>query len=85
MSSEMQEKIARALCKRNCIRPWDEQPKVVREGFLSDALAAMKAMREPTEAMVDAGYCLSDYPFATWQHMLIREISIAEGGKSNDL
>lgn len=60
-----------------------------------DALAAMKAMRDPTRPMVDAGvaYALnvtvsgagswSEYVAAKHQNMMQAEISIAEGGKNN--
>lgn len=52
MPSEMQERIARAIYEgRNGAKckPWAYQPAAHREPYLSDALAAMKAMREPTE------------------------------------
>jgi hypothetical protein len=48
----MQERIARAIYEgRNGAKckPWAHQPKAHREPYLLDALAAMKAMREPTE------------------------------------
>lgn len=52
--SEMCERIARAIYEgRNGARckPWAHQPKVHREPYLLDALAAMKAMRVPTVPM----------------------------------
>ena len=58
MSSEMQERIARAIYEgRNGAKckPWAHQPAAHREPYLSDALAAMKAMREPTLDALDAG------------------------------
>lgn len=48
-----------------------------------DALAAMKAMREPTVAMIRPGCRVSATPILTWQAMLDAEISIAEGGKDD--
>lgn len=48
-----------------------------------DALAAMKAMREPTRPMVDAGSDFIEFAEA-WRAAIDREISIAEGGKDGD-
>lgn len=91
--SEMQERIARAIYEgRNGARckPWAHQPKAHREPYLLDALAAMKAMREPTEAMAKASRIEQPCPCGRrhtvwaanrWPHMLSAEISIAEGGK----
>lgn len=96
--SELQERIAKAIYEgRNGARckPWAHQPKAHREPYLIDALAAMKAMRDPTRPMVDAGvaYALnvtvsgagswSEYVAAKHQNMMQAEISIAEGGKNN--
>jgi hypothetical protein len=67
MGSEMQEKIARAMTaartaamkKRfglDCDPPgYDEYDDTGREDALAEALAAMEAMREPTDDMVVAG------------------------------
>lgn len=55
MTSEMRERIARALCSRQCVGVWEGQSSRVQEGFLLDALAVMKAMREPTTPMIEAG------------------------------
>ena len=52
MKSEMQERIARTIYERTCPRcEWDELlADDVKEPFRADALAVMKAMREPTQA-----------------------------------
>ena len=94
--SEMQERIARALYGLDCEpRYWVEESEDVRGDYRRSALAAMKAMRDPTRPMVDAGvaYALnvtvsgagswSEYVAAKHQNMMQAEISIAEGGKNN--
>ena len=52
--SEMQERIARAIYEdRNgagCV-PWSRRDKAHKQPYRRDALAAMKAMREPTVPM----------------------------------
>ncbi|MFG1340404.1 hypothetical protein [Xanthobacter autotrophicus] len=57
MASEMQERIARAIYEdRNghgCVM-WSRRGRADRAPYLSDALAAMKAMLEPTPAMLEA-------------------------------
>ena len=55
MPSEMQERIARAL-HRHMGGPtaWGDLPERSRELFRGDALAAMRAMREPTPIMLSA-------------------------------
>lgn len=54
----MLERIARSIYeKRNgagC-RPWTIQTKAHKAPYLDDARAAIEAMDEPTEAMIDAG------------------------------
>lgn len=54
MTSEVQERIARAIYEGGTARSASRahQPATAhREPYLSDALAAMKAMREPTVPM----------------------------------
>ncbi|MFG1260085.1 hypothetical protein V5F79_22415 [Xanthobacter flavus] len=50
-----------------------------------DALAVMKAMREPTEAMAGAAtpFADDDGPALVWKTMLDAEISLAEGGSDD--
>ena len=52
--SEMLERVARAIYEdRNgagCV-PWSRRPEAEKRPYLSDALAVMNAMREPTLAM----------------------------------
>jgi len=55
MASEMQERIAQALHKSMGGRvEWDRLPELSRALHRGDALAAMEAMREPTQVMVRA-------------------------------
>jgi hypothetical protein len=80
MPSEMQERIARALCRRQCINDWKDQSSMVKDGFLLDALAVMKSLRRATSPMVDAGRRFSSLPSVTFEAMLDAEITLAEGG-----
>ncbi|MFG1331227.1 hypothetical protein V5F41_08220 [Xanthobacter autotrophicus] len=54
MAGEMQERIARAIYEgRNgagCV-PWSRRDRAHKAPYLSDAIAVMKAMREPTPTM----------------------------------
>ena len=89
MPSEMQERIARAIYEgRNGPRckSWTQQPAAHRAPYMVDALAAMKAMREPTKAMKDRGRAHGglkalEFALTAGRDMLNAEISIAEGGK----
>ena len=40
--------------------PWGRQTAAHKSPYLSDALAALKAMREPSKAMLDAAYDAHD-------------------------
>ncbi|MFG1247309.1 hypothetical protein [Xanthobacter flavus] len=85
MPSEMQERIAIAISGA----PFPSA------NSRRKALAVMKAMREPTRVMLDAGvaYALnvtvsgagswSEYIATKHRHMIDREISLAEGGKDD--
>lgn len=56
--SEMIERVARAIyLARNGqgARPWSLLTKAHRTPYLGDARAAIEAMREPTEGMLDKG------------------------------
>jgi len=54
----MREKMARAIHKisPDYDVPWDEMHQGIRDLFLADADAALAALEEPTDAMVEAGY-----------------------------
>ena len=52
--SEMIERVAKAIALDDC-QTWNELDAVNRGMFLSFARAAIAAMREPTEAMLEAG------------------------------
>lgn len=58
MGSEMVERVARAIfavdARDGVLSPFDEQPASFRAGYMAQALAAMEAMGEPTQVMVDA-------------------------------
>lgn len=53
--SEMVERVAKAIFDRGSVlqKPWEEADDGHREFYRSLARAAIEAMREPTEAMVD--------------------------------
>jgi hypothetical protein len=48
------ERVAQALCQAHTGKRFDEKLPVVQWCFLEDARAAIAAMPEPTEAMIDA-------------------------------
>lgn len=92
MTTEMQERIARAIWN---IRREDEdrcdmelEDMGRRHPVWTEALAVMKAMREPNTRMLAAAQTAwrSDPEKKTstlWRAMLDAEISIAEGGKDD--
>ncbi|HLX18470.1 MAG TPA: hypothetical protein VKS24_25055 [Bradyrhizobium sp.] len=55
--NEMVERVAEAIYKTDPVgvRPWQDAPISNRDDCLACARAAIAAMREPTEAMVEAG------------------------------
>ena len=55
---DMVEKVARAMAERN--NDYDEEGRLQWPAYVDDARAAIAAMREPTDAMVDAGWQTSD-------------------------
>ena len=82
--SEMVERVARAICVKNCEDP-DEasygflgtgDPKSFAwRGYIPHAIAALAALREPTEEMVRAAYDqtmngIGSMPRAYWQAMI---------------
>lgn len=75
--SEIIERAARAMHDYNCLAvpslgAWDTLPEDYREQYLGRARAAIAAMREPTEAMADAGRwdAEDDGPFPCWRAMI---------------
>jgi hypothetical protein len=54
--SDMVERVARAIAAAGTIVDWDEMSVACQEQFTKEARAAIEAMREPTEAMVDAAW-----------------------------
>lgn len=92
MPSEMQERIARAIW--NIRREYEDRCDMELEDMgaghevWAEALAAMKAMREPTAVMKNRVQAIGGdqalaYALASWPVMLLAEISIAEGGKDD--
>ena len=55
MSNEMIERVAKALCNHGVSEHYDKLPLLIKEGWQRIAKVAIKAMMEPTEAMLDAG------------------------------
>jgi len=53
--SEMRERVARALAQTNHARDWDHMTEAGKSWWRTEAAAAIVAMREPTQAMADAG------------------------------
>jgi hypothetical protein len=68
--AEMVERVARAIYMVAPIgvRDWVDAPASVREDCLVCARAAIEAMREPTDAMIDAGGAAT--PRIAWRAMI---------------
>ncbi len=64
MTESMIEKVARAIAKADA-RPYEDAPNL----FRGKARAAIEAMREPTDAMVDAGQWQID-PVSLYQSFI---------------
>ena len=91
MGSEMQERIARAIYEgrngRGCA-PWGRVAGAHKAPYFSDALAAMRAMRDPTEGAVAYGKqeCSNVHDIdaegieEAWRDMMDYEIKKAEEG-----
>jgi len=83
--NEMIERVAKAIAKSNGIKNLDDMRLGVPlwQCFDKQALAAIKAMREPTDAMVTAGdTTFADYegwgpPRETWPRMIDAALSDA--------
>lgn len=84
MSSEMVERIARAICESQCwVGAFDGGSELERRGWRRDALAVLKALREPTPGMVERGRGAPGGAAERWRSMIDHEIKLAEGG-AND-
>ncbi len=65
--SEMVERVARAQyaldAAKGFLPPWDHAAAHVKDFYCETARAAIEAMREPTEAMLEVGaqYCYQTY------------------------
>lgn len=68
--TEMIERVARAIAAAGTIVDWDEMSVACQEQFTKEARAAIAAMREPSETMVDAGYQASPPVEYIWQAMI---------------
>jgi hypothetical protein len=67
------ETAAKAMYARNAAAatgrlPWDKATDAVKAHFVELARAAIEAMREPTEAMIQVGFGTS--PRQGWQNMI---------------
>jgi len=88
-TSEMQERIAEEIMNTeremrfDFARRWEDVLPELQTHYLMLALAAMKAMREPTPEMIEAGWNARGEVDARYRAMIDREISIAEGGKND--
>lgn len=80
MSGEMVERVAKAQweldCKSSDRAAWEDADNEHRLAAMELAHIAIKAMREPTEGMVDAGYdftadpCWREDFIKAWQAMI---------------
>ena len=78
--SEMIERVARALAIADGMHPEavsnGEDAVPVWTLYVDDARAAIEAMREPTDVMVDAGYAVTvDDETEVWQAMIDAALS----------
>lgn len=94
MTSELQDRIARAIYEgrngRGCT-PWARLAGAHKRPYVTDALAAMKAMRDPTETMLDhAEWAHEDDGLLDfdpddfrlhWRAAIDAEIKSADGGE----
>jgi hypothetical protein len=61
------EEIARAILSVTVVKSWHDAPQSQRDLALMEADAALAAMREPTEAMVDAMEKDAGHSVYRWQ------------------
>lgn len=75
----MVERVARAIARAEplCL-PWDEISEIQKTLFRTAARAAIEAMREPTEAMVDATFVFANEPAAAVYNAMI-DAALSEG------
>lgn len=79
MASEMQERIARAICDSRCWPgAFEKANEVERRAWMHDALAAMVAMRQPTREMQGAIRLSETSTEAVWLAMLDAAIEAAK-------
>lgn len=75
------EKMAKAMYERHqFVRPWDdaEAQRVWGESMRLDAIAALKAMRDPTTSMCDAAENAWVSEVWVWQAMIDQAIKEGE-------
>lgn len=65
--SDMVERVARAMFADTNEGPWESERYDNHHIYLSNARAAIKAMREPTEAMMHVAWAIAD---GEWQAMI---------------
>lgn len=69
----MIEKVARAMCEADNGAGYDAR----WDFYIPMAKAAIHAMRDPTEAMLDAGHSQTDFAGDAWQSMI--DAALEEG------
>ena len=57
--SQMVDRVARALCEDDYQGTWLYIDNIAQEGYRKQARAALAAMREPTEAMINSTWASS--------------------------
>ena len=79
--TEMEMRVALAIYKRKTVMPngelhlmkktpWEKLQNISRVKYLNDARAAIRAMREPTEEMIEAGFDEDGGRYITWIRMI---------------
>jgi hypothetical protein len=67
--SEMVDRVAATISKEQGIL-FESLPEMYREIWRTKASAAIGAMREPTDAMIEAGWCEECSAKLVWQDMI---------------
>ncbi len=50
----LKEQLAKAFCEASGLYKWEDTPETMKQWYLAGIEAALKVMREPTEAMCNA-------------------------------
>lgn len=87
--SEMVERAARAICKKRFCNGgiddngWDDCSAALKADYMSEARAAIEAIREPTKKMVSVGleYIEEGDPIEAWQAMIDESLRSNDAGQ----